>query len=137
MYKRQTCDDILSADDVYALNPNYSIDPEYAPTSDSAVTATTYSGVSCGWLNQSSGEVIEVALAMPNETLTNSLKDAALANGDIVPTYGSAPEVEGYFSAETNTAQVFTGGYWVAVHSPDMIEPGDAERIMITILGNL
>ena len=133
----KTCDSILTADDVYALNPNYSVDPNYAPTSDTAVTATTYNGVSCGWINQSSGEVIEVSMAMPNETLTNTLKDAALANGDIVPTYGTAPEVEGYFSKSASTAQVFTNGYWVAVASPGMAEPGDAERIVITVLGNL
>lgn len=131
------CDQVLTADDVYALNPNVGVDPDYSATSDTAVTATTYNGISCGWLNQSSGEVIEVSLAMPNETLTNSLKDAALAGGEIVPTYGAAPEVEGYFSAGTGTAQVFSGGYWVAVVTPEMIEPGDAERIMSAVLGNL
>ncbi|TFB99848.1 iron ABC transporter ATP-binding protein [Cryobacterium adonitolivorans] len=133
----KTCDQVLSADDVYDLNPNMGVDPGYSASSDAAVTATTYNGISCGWLNQSSGEVIEVALAMPNEALANTLKDAALAGGEIVPTYGSAPDVEGYFTADTGTAQVFTGGYWVAVTSPDMIEPGDAERIVSTVLGNL
>lgn len=133
----KSCDQVLTADDVYALNPNFSVDPGYAATSDTAVTATTYSGISCGWINQSSGEVIEVSLAMPNDSLANNLKDAALANGDIVPTYGTAPEVEGYFSPGTGTAQVFANGYWVAVSSPDMIEPGDAERVMSTVLANL
>ncbi|WEO78310.1 iron ABC transporter ATP-binding protein [Cryobacterium sp. SO2] len=133
----KTCDQLLTADDLYALNPNYSIDPGYAASSDAAVTATTYSGISCGWINQSSSEIVEVALAMPNETLANTLKDTALSGGEIVPTYGSAPEVEGYFSAGTGTAEVFTNGYWVAVSSPTMTEPGDAERIMSTVLGNL
>lgn len=133
----KTCDQLLTADDLYALNPNIGVDPGYAATSDAAVTATTYSGISCGWLNQSSGEVIEVALAMPNETLANTLKDTALSGGEIVPTYGSAPAVEGYFNAGTGTAEVFTNGYWVAVTSPTMTEPGDAERIMGTVLGNL
>ena len=133
----KSCDQVLTADDVYDLNPNMSVDPGYSATSDVAVTATSYDGISCGWLNETSGEVIEVSVAMPNDTLANTLKDAALAGGEIVPTYGSAPDVEGYFSAATGTAQVFTGGYWVAVTSPDMIEPGDAERIMGTVLGNL
>jgi len=131
------CDQVITPDEAYELNPNLGTDPAYAPTSDTAVTATTYNGVSCGLLNQSSGEVIEISLAQPNEPLTNTLKDAALAGGDIVPTYGTAPEVEGYFSADTGTAQVFTGGYWVAVSSPDMIEPGDAERLMSLVLSNL
>jgi len=133
----KTCDQLLTADDIYALNPNIGVDPGYAATSDAAVTATTYSGISCGWLNQSSGEVIEVALAMPNETLANTIKDTALSGGEAVPTYGSAPEVEGYFNADAGTAEVFTGGYWVAVTSTTMTEPGDAERIMSTVLGNL
>jgi hypothetical protein len=131
------CDDILTAEDVYDLNPNFGVDPNFAASSETATTATSYDGVACGWLNQSSGEVIEVSVAMPNEALANTLKDSALASGTIVPTYGSAPEVEGYFSPSTGTAQVFSGGYWVAVSSPDMIEPGDAERIVGTVLGNL
>ncbi|MGY4859829.1 hypothetical protein [Cryobacterium sp. AP23] len=133
----KTCEQLLSPDDVYAINPNLGVDPEYAATSDYAVTAATYSGISCGWLNQSSGETFEVALAMPNESLTNTLKDQALATGEIVPTYGSAPDVEGYFSAETTTAQVFTRGYWVTVTDPTLVEPGDAEPILATVLGNL
>ena len=133
----KSCDQVLTADDVYDLNPNMGVDPGYSASSEAAVTATSYDGISCGWLNETSGEVIEVSVAMPNDTLANTLKDAALAGGEIVPTYGSAPTVEGYFSAATGTAQVFTGGYWVAVTSPDMIEPGDAERIMGTVLGNL
>lgn len=133
----KSCDQILTADDIYAINPNFGVDPGFAATSDTAVTATSYNGIACGWLNQSSGEVIEVSVAMPNETLANSLKDAALASGEIVPTYGSAPEVEGYFSSATGTAQVFSSGYWVAVGSPDMIEPGDAERVVATVLANL
>ena len=132
-----TCDQVLTADDVYALNPNFGTDPGYAATSPIAITAATYSGVSCGWLNQSSGEVIEVAIAMPNEALANTLKDAALADGEIVPTYGTAPEVEGYFSASTSTAQVFTKGYWVAVADPGMIEPGDAGPVLDAVLAKL
>ncbi|TFC58839.1 MULTISPECIES: iron ABC transporter ATP-binding protein [unclassified Cryobacterium] len=133
----KSCDQVLTADDVYEINPNVSVDPGYSASSDTAVTATTYNGIACGWINNSSGEVIEVSVAMPNEALANTLKDAALAGGEVVPTYGSAPDVEGYFSADTGTAQVFTGGYWVAVSSPAMIEPGDAERVMSTVIGNL
>ncbi|MCU1444460.1 iron ABC transporter ATP-binding protein [Cryobacterium sp.] len=132
-----TCDQVLTADDVYALNPNLGEDLEYAASSAAAVTATTYGGIACAWLNQSSGEVIEVALAMPNESLANTLKDAALSDGEIVPTYGSAPEVEGYFSASSSTAQVFTRGYWVAVTDPGMIEPGDAGPVLDAVLGKL
>ena len=133
----KTCDQVLTADDVYALNPNFTVDPGFDASSDTAVTATTYDGIACGWINATSGEVVQVSVAMPNETLTNNLKDAALAGGTIVPTYGSAPDVEGYFSPGTGTAQAFARGYWVAVSSPDMIEPGDAERIMSTVLANL
>jgi hypothetical protein len=122
---------------VYALNPNFTSDPGYAATSASATTAATYGGISCGWINETSGEVIEVALAMPNEALANTLKDAALAEGEIVPTYGTAPEVEGYFSASTSTAQVFTKGYWVAVANPGMIEPGDAGPVLDAVLAKL
>jgi hypothetical protein len=133
----KTCDQVLTADDVYALNSNLSLDPGFPATSDTAVTATTYNGLSCGWLNQSSGAVLEVSLALPNEALANTLKDTALSTGEIVPTYGSPPDVEGYFSAETTTAQVFTRGYWVSFTDPSMTEPGDAAPVLDVVLGNL
>jgi len=133
----KSCDQLLTPDDLYAINPNLGTDPGYAPISAAAVNATNYSGISCGWLNQSSGSVIEISVAMPNETLANTLKDEALATGEAVPTYGSAPQVEGYFSVETTTAQAFTGGYWVSVTDPAMSEPGDAESLMGTVLGKL
>jgi hypothetical protein len=133
----KSCDQVLTADDVYAINPNLGEDPGYAATSDAAVTATTYNGLSCGWLNQSSGAVLEVSITLPNETLANTLKDTALSTGEIVPTYGSPPNVEGYFSAETTTAQVFTRGYWVSFTDPSMTEPGDAAPVLDVVLGNL
>jgi hypothetical protein len=133
----KSCDQLLTPDDLYAINPNLGTDPGYAPISAAAVNATTYSGISCGWLNQSSGSVIEISLTLPNETLANTLKDDALASGEAVPTYGSAPAVEGYFSVGSTTAMVFTGGYWVTVTDPAMTEPGDAEYLMSTVIGKL
>ncbi|GAB3123672.1 iron ABC transporter ATP-binding protein [Glaciibacter psychrotolerans] len=129
------CAEILTPDDVYAFNPNYGTNPDFAPTG-AAEAAVTYSGVACGWLNQTSGDTFEVSVAQPNDELKTVLIDQALSGGKAVPTYGTTP-IEGFFAPSTGTAQVFTGIYWVTVSSADMTEPGDAQTLVAAVLSHL
>ncbi|GLI26001.1 hypothetical protein ARHIZOSPH14_02430 [Agromyces rhizosphaerae] len=133
------CDELLTLDQMYAFNPNYGTDPGYAPTGEPAVFAASIGGVACGWLNQSSGETIEVSVARPvDDTMEERLNDAVLA-GQAVPTYGTPPEVEGYYGlvAGTGTAQAFADGYWITASSQAFFEPGDAQPLMESMLANL
>jgi hypothetical protein len=95
--------------------------------------------VTCGWLNQTSGELIEVAIAQPNDVLMAQLKDAAIAASTPVPTYGTPPAIEGFFvsTGEVGEAQVFTPKYWVALSSPVFFEPGDAQQLVATVVSHL
>jgi hypothetical protein len=135
-----SCDQVLSPDDVYAFNPNFGTAPDYKPSGGSAAeTAVSYDGVACGWLNQTSGEIIEVSVAQPNDILTPRLKDAAIEDSKPVPTYGTPPDVDGFFTnaAGAGEAQVFTRGYWVALSSVAFFEPGDAQQLVAAVVSHL
>ncbi|MGO4689253.1 iron ABC transporter ATP-binding protein [Glaciibacter sp. 2TAF33] len=134
------CDQVLSPDDVYAFNPNFGTAPAYKPEGGSvAETAVKYDGVACGWSNQTSGEVIAVSVAQPSETRLTQLKDKAIAQSSPVPTYGTPPAIDGFFSATsgTGTAQVFSGAYWVTLSSVAFFEPGDVQQLAAAVVSHL
>lgn len=135
-----TCGQVLTPDDVYAFNPNYGTAPDYKPAAGSAAaTAKAYQGVACGWLNQTSGDIVEVSIAEPNDTLMTDLQNKAVTESNPVPTYGTPPAVLGYFSSAhgAGQAQAFAGKYWVVVNSVEFGEPGDAEQLMAVVLSHL
>jgi hypothetical protein len=133
-----TCDQILTPDDVYAFNPNYGTAPDFKPTGTAAQTAVKYDGVACGWLNQTSGAIIEVSVTQPNDVLQNTLIDQALSGGQTVPTYGTPP-IQGFFAVAggVGTAQVLSGTHWVSVSSTEFAEPGDAQTLVASVLSHL
>jgi hypothetical protein len=133
-----SCGELLTLDDVYAFNPNYGTAPGFTATSADAKTAVSYQGVACGLLNQSSGEIIEISVAIPNPALMASLTNLAMAGSNPVPSYGSAP-ISGFFTTKggTGEAQVFTDKYWVTLSSSAFGAPGDAERLMKAALSHL
>ena len=133
------CDDLLTADDIYAFNPNYGTDPGFEPSAEAIVGIVDEAGTACGLLNQTNGAVVEFGVATPPaRALEARMGDAAL-NSNVVPTYGTPPDVEGYFTraGDVGEAQVFTGPYWVVIDSTELIEPGDAQSIIAAVLANL
>ena len=137
----QSCGDLLTLQNLYDFNPNYGTAAAYSPTPGGLVeTATTYNGLTCGYSNQSSGELIELSVVAPNAVLMTTLKQQADASSQAVPTYGTPPTVDGFFNytGGSGQAQVFTGTYWVTLSSPAFYnEPGAAEGLMSKILGHL
>jgi hypothetical protein len=118
----------------------YGTAPDYKPAAGSAAaTAKAYQGVACGWLNQTSGDIVEVSIAQPNDTLMTDLQNKAVTESNPVPTYGTPPAVLGYFSSAhgAGQAQAFAGKYWVVVNSVEFGEPGDAEQLMAAVLSHL
>ncbi|TFC94877.1 iron ABC transporter ATP-binding protein [Cryobacterium sinapicolor] len=134
-----SCDQVLTLDDIYSFNPNYGSAPDFDPTIATGKTAAEFKGLNCGLLNQSSGEIIEVSVTQPNDVLRSQLTNEAVSSSQIVPTYGTPPAVEGYFSASggTGVAQVFTSTYWITVGSSAFFEPGDAEALVAAAVSNL
>ncbi len=123
---------------MYAFNPNYGTDPGFEATGNAAQTAVKYDGVACGWLNQTSGAVIEISVAQPNDVLQTTLVDQALSTSKTVPTYGTPP-IEGFFAVAggVGTAQVFSGASWVTVSSTEFFEPGDVQSLVASVLSHL
>ena len=134
------CDALLTPDQLYAFNPNVGADPGYTPSAHLAVAAVEeHAGTACGYLNQTSGEVIEIAVATPTASALVTLANEAASSGTAVPTYGTPPAVTGYFarSGENGQVQVFSGPYWVVIDSTAFFEPGDAQALVAGVLANL
>jgi len=134
------CDEVLTPDDVYAFNPNFGAAPDYKPADGSAASvAVSQKGVACSWLNQTSGDVIEISIAQPNDSTLTDLKNQAVSASTPVPTYGTGVDVEGYFTATggKGEAQFFTGKYWVVASSVEFGEPGDAEPLIAAAVSHL
>ena len=134
-----TCDELLTPDDVYAFNPNVTFAEDGKPSADSkAGTIAGMNGLTCQWINNSSNETIDVAVAKLTDDQLTALKNLAVTESSQVPTY-SSPPVEGFFTVIKNQgeAQVFSGAYWVTLRSTAFFEPGDAEQLAEAAIGNL
>jgi hypothetical protein len=133
------CNQVLTPDQVYAFNPNFGTAPDYSPKAGTLQKqAGDWKGATCGWINQTSKILIEIAIAQPPASAMEGLKNAAVTNSQPVPTYGVPPEVEGYFKPGTaGEVQIFRGAYWIVATSPAFFEPGDAAPLMQNVLDNL
>ena len=98
------CDELLSADDVYAFNPNYGTDADYEPSAAGVLGVVDESGTACGLLNQTNGAVIEFGVATPPTGALETRHGDAALNSHVVPTYGTPPDVEGYFTPQPATS---------------------------------
>jgi hypothetical protein len=134
-----TCAQIVTPDQMYAFNPNYGTAPGYTPKDGTLQKQIAdWKGVTCGWSNQTSKELIEIAVAQPPASSLEGLKNAAVTSSQPVPTYGVPPQVEGYFKPGTaGEVQIFTGKYWIVATSTAFFEPGDAAPLMQNVLSNL
>lgn len=136
-----SCDQLVTPDQMYAFNPNFGATADYKPTSGTPQKQVAdWKGTACAWQNQTSGEIIQIAVAKPPASQLESLKNSAITVSQPVPTYGTPP-IEGYFKAGTGDkagqAQIFSGPYWIVAESTAFFEPGDAAQLMTNVLGNL
>ena len=131
-----SCDQLVSPESIYTFNPNFGLSESYKPAAGTeAATIVEAKGLACGWINQTSGEVIEVAVAnLPTDKLTD-LKNNFVMTSNSVPTY----KVEGYFENDgtTGSAEAFSGPYWISASSTAFFEPGDAQPIIAAALAGL
>jgi hypothetical protein len=130
------CDTLVSPDAMYAFNPNFGLVDDWRPESGSpAADAVALEGVACQWLNQTSSDTIDLSVANLDDEGLESLKNAAVEQSTMVPTYGD----EAYFEVEdgVGTAIVFDRSYWLVVSSGYFFEPGDATEIVEAALSAL
>jgi hypothetical protein len=130
----ENCGILITPDQLYAYNPNYVVDPNYAPkpgTVASAVKAQL--GQTCGWINESSGDILEVAVAAPTASALAAAKTAA-AGGTPISAYGE----QGYFAVKDGigSAQIFMGSLWLIVSSPEFATTDDVNAIFPVVVHN-
>lgn len=128
----QTCGELISAEELYEFNPNFGADPQYAVDSDSpAQELIDLQGVSCSWLNQTSNETIEIAVAHLEPDDVEARKNDLVTTSQPVPTFSPAAD-EGYFlfDGASGRADAFVGDYWILADSSVFFEPGDAQQIV-------
>ena len=133
------CNTLVTPDAIYAFNPNFGLSESYKPAAGTeAATIVEAKGLACQWVNQTSGQIVQVAVAdLPADKIT-ALKNNYVMNSNSVPTYG----VEGYFEApategDVGVAEAFTGTYWISATSDTFLEPGDAQPIVEAALAGL
>jgi len=133
------CNTLITPDAIYAFNPNYGLSESYTPAAGTeAATIVAAKGLACQWVNQTSGELVQVAVAnLPSDKLT-ALKNNFVMNSNSVPTYG----VEGYFTApvalgEMGVAEAFSGAFWISASSNAFDEPGTAQPIIEAALAGI
>lgn len=132
---------VWTAQQVYDFNPNFSPDPNYkVQAGSSAAALTKLSGESFGWVNQTSGDTIEVAVAHPSGDNIDQFNGQVAASSQQVPIDGAPAGTISYFDVAdgVGTLQVFTAnGYWIVIDSKIFLEPGDSYQIASAVMGNL
>lgn len=117
---QETCDTLISIEDLYNFNPNYALDSSRSPESGSlAKLATDYKGISCTYVNLSSGDSVTVSLAhFDDQSFTKVSeqreKESRPATSDLIPLGFTA-----HFSSNTagGTLEVLGNNYWLTASS--------------------
>jgi hypothetical protein len=132
---------VWTAQQVYDFNPNFSADPSYKLKADSpAAPLVKLDGVSYGWVNQTSGDTIEIAVAHPSPDNIDQFNGQIATSSQQVPIDGAPAGTISYFDVANGvgTLEVFTNnGYWFEVDSTTFLEPGDSYQIATAVMGNL
>ena len=134
------CSTLISNEDLYDYNPSYSLDLSYSPQSGSlAKLATDYKGISCTYLNLSSGDSFTVSLAkFQHETFDNFKenreKDTSQISSEDIP----IPLI-GYFMAGINggTLEILGNDYWLTVTAPWALTPEDLLKPLKNVITKL
>jgi len=134
------CNTLITPQAIYDYNPNFGLSESYKPAAGTeAADILGADGLACAWINQTSGEVVEVAVAnLPAEQLTQ-LKNDFVTTSNSVPTYGDPTKIEGYFEVVggIGQAQAFAGPYWISAASASFFEPGDAQPVVAAAIAGL
>ena len=130
----ENCGILITPDQLYAYNPNFVVDPTYSPKSGTVASAVkAQSGQTCGWINESSGDILEVGVAAPTPSALAAAR-AAAATGAPIAAYGE----QGYFGVKAGigSAQIFMGSLWLIVSSPEFATADDADAIFPVVVHN-
>lgn len=126
------CDELVTLQELYDFNPNYSHLDSYTPAAGTdAAAIVAAKGVACGWINNTSNELIVIAAARPGEASLAAITAELQASGTAVDTFGAG----GYFSG--NQVEIVRDGYWVVATSNDFFTAADARPLVEAALKHL
>lgn len=122
------CASIISAQAMYDFNPNFGLLDSFSPDAGTlAARAVADQGTACRWVNQTSGDTIDVTISQPGPLAFAAAKSAA-SSGSPVSGLGDAA----YFSAAGGSGelQAFRGPFWITATSVYFSTGADASDIM-------
>lgn len=122
------CASVVDAQTMYDFNPNFGLLASFTPDAGTlAARAAAAKGTICRWINQTSGDTLDVTISRPGPTAFTAAEGAA-GTGTPVSGLGDAA----YFSTSggAGIVQVFDGPFWITATSVYFSGPGDASGIM-------
>lgn len=127
------CDVLVDASTLYELNPNLAFDSESQPTALGA-RAVADQGISCGWIHETAGTRLTVAVAAYNGAGLDAARGAAATRGGVAT--DSTVGTPGYFreAGGVGTVELFRGQYWIIVESPIFGSSTEAQTVINAVV---
>lgn len=136
----KTCEDVMSLQALYDFNPNFTYDATLSTSSSThAAKIVSIEGISCAYLNLSSGSKIFLSIAKLDATGLSILKEQLSTEGAKEDTSVSPPVDVSFFSVTdgVGTQDILTNEYWVSVSSASFISPEDTAHFLKSVLASL
>ncbi len=123
------CDVLVDGATMYDLNPNFGADPAPRPSA-LAARVVDNDGVSCGWINQTSGTPLMASVAAFDAIGWQAARDAATARGGSA--IGTGLGGEGVFRTEQSVGviELFRSPYWILIESPIFASAEEADLVI-------
>lgn len=134
------CSTLISNEDLYNYNPSYSLDLSFSPQPGSlAKLATDYKGISCTYINLSSGDSFTISLAKFDSESFDAFKqnreaESSQISSDSIP----SPFVGLFVSGSSGgTLEILGNGYWLSASAPWAQTPEDLLKPLSNALTKL
>lgn len=121
---------------MYTYNANFTLSDSYSPKAGSrAAKVISLKGIACEWVNDSSREKIDIAVA-------NLGQQGMLAKQDQLGSGAKEVEVggtSGYFATAGTVGRTdaFAVKYWITADSASFESAADASELVKDVIGNL
>lgn len=136
----KSCSDIVGVQRLYDFNPNYSRVTESSPPADSlADQIRALQGISCTYMNLSSGETIHLLVARLDRVSISVLNRRVAAMSPFDITFDGGRSVAAGFSqsAEGGVSMLIIDDLWLVVNSATFLAATDSSDFFSAILPGL
>ncbi|CAN5184867.1 hypothetical protein BH11ACT2_BH11ACT2_10220 [soil metagenome] len=130
------CDQLVTAQQMYDFNANFTLSDSYTPTSGTrAATVVGLKGIACEWINDSSKEKIDIAVANLGQSGMLAKQDQLGKGAKEVEVGGTS----GYFATvgSVGRTDAFAVKYWITADSASFETADDASDLIADVIGNL